>query len=87
MPVKKTPEDKDACMVKITFGYSNKYIFPYDQGIALMGCFKNAEEWDSSDHNNPTIKPLESSPEMTIISKEHYQEMKMRELLVGTEED
>lgn len=72
-------------MVMIEFGYSNKYILPYDEGIALMSNFKNAEEWDSSDYKNPTIKPLEASPTLTLLSRDKYQEMKTLHLLGLTE--
>lgn len=68
-------------MVIIEFGYSTKFVLPYDDGIELMSKFKNAEEWNSDDYKNPTIKPLESSPTLTLLSKEKYQEMKTLHLL------
>ena len=71
----------DDSLVLIEFGYSNKYIFPYADGIAILDRFKNAEQWDGSDYKNPTIKPLDDGPTLSILSRDKYQEMKTLHLL------
>ena len=72
---------------KISFGYSSKYILPYEDGLALMKCFAHAETLTDSYNDNAAIVKLKDSPELSIISHEEYAEIKMRALLKGAEKD
>lgn len=69
--------------IKIKFGYSRCYIFPYEEGMGVMQHFVNAEAYDTSDYENPIITPLskDGSPEMEILSEKMYIDLKMSHLL------
>lgn len=71
----------DANYIRISFGYNSDYVFPFDQGIALLEQFKIAEKYDRSDYSNPKITPIDHEMEAKILSRDSYINLKMRHLL------
>ena len=72
---------------KVKFNYNCTYIMPYEEGIALMSHFAEAEEYDESDYNNHKIIPMKHSPELSILSRDEYTELKMKNLLLPSDDE
>lgn len=78
---------KDNVML-IEFSYDNKLVLPYTDGLTILSCLKNAERYDSTDYNNPTIIPFKNKLEVTIFNHNEYLDMKVKHLLgVGKQDD
>lgn len=69
--------------VKIKFGYSTTFVLSYSDGIALLESLRNAECYDTTDYNNPVIRPIpvDATPEMTLITKQQYIDFKMSHIM------
>lgn len=67
--------------IKIRFGYGAEFVFPYKAGITVVEAFEQAEEMDNSDYDNKAIVPIKTSPEIKILTRSAYVEMKMTHLL------
>ena len=80
---------KDAAKVyaKVRFSYNVSYIFPYEDGVALMTHFGNAEQYDDSEYDNHKITPMKASPELTLMSRDEYQKLKTVALLLNEKDD
>lgn len=88
MPQKKINDPQEAKVyAKVSFGYSTIYVLPYEEGIALMSHFREAEQLDSSSYDNLKIIPMDKGPELSIMSREEYTELKMKALLLEEPEE
>ena len=66
---------------KISFGYSLKYVMPYEAGIAVMNAFKHAEALEQPYDGQATITPIKDNPQLSFVSEEEYKKIKMEALL------
>ena len=66
----------------IKFGYSGKYIFPYDVGIKVLELFKQAEAVVNG-YSDMRIVPISNSEsvEMIVVSKQNYLAGKLSNIL------
>lgn len=81
---KEAKEKAGPHFVLFKFGYHQTYVLPYEQGLMMMQALESYEVRDSTDYENPVIrssKPSDDSPEISLISKESYLQMKMAHLL------
>jgi len=66
--------------IKITFKYTS-YLFPYDDGIAIMSLFKNAIEFEEAYNKPIKLTHLIEGPEIHIIRADTIKEKMMTDLL------
>ncbi len=68
----------------VVIDYSNKFVFPYKDGIAFMSIFKNAETLSNDGYNtDPYIEPMKLKIETEVINRAEYLKMKVLFLLQG----
>lgn len=80
--LKKQAEEKvQPGYIHIKFGYSHEYVVPHKAGIALLDAFAQAEYYDTDDYSHPVINGIKESPEVKLISRERYIELKVAHLL------
>ena len=71
---------------KIKFGYSQKIVLPYEDGLLMMKCFAHAETLDESYNEDSKIYGIKDPPELSILPQPEYQRIKMETLLTAGQE-
>jgi hypothetical protein len=91
MVAKKMTEEEEKLQTKenrmlINFNYAG-VVLPYADGVAVINALSKAEKYDQNDYKNPKITPIKKDTITTnLMSHKDYAEMKMRTLLLGTDE-
>lgn len=62
-------------------GYSNSYVFPYEDGIKFLSALKSAETYNNSDYDHHRIEPINDRFEVDIIDEDRYVELKINHIL------
>lgn len=72
----------------IEFDYNKSIVLPYDEGLTLVACLKNAELLDEPYSKAKTITGFQSNYFKTrILSRKEYEDIKIAALLGVTVEE
>lgn len=72
-------------MAVLSFGYSKKFVLPYEDGAAIMALLKKAELMETNYSDEPeSIMPMKSTDfSMAILAYDLYAECKVKCLIGG----
>ena len=72
--------------MSLEFGYSDEWVVPYADGVAIMEHFKHAEAIKGYG-DKKKIQPVKDYPRMHVMSKEEYVQLKFKHLMEPTDAD
>jgi len=87
MPTKANPELSSIVHAKITFDYNKIFILPYEDGVAVMNYFRNAEQMEEGYQKDAKIYTMKEGPKLEIMSHEQYSELRMVAVLQPEEKE
>lgn len=66
----------------VSLAYSNKFVFPYKEGMAVIEAFSKAEMLDEPYNAQHRIKPIERIElEFRVLSADEYERIKIAAIL------